>query len=90
MRAILLPTSYEIVQGDASLIHKTNDSLYPYRINHIEEPHLLSEMNNDCQMLAVVLDKTLGLEGHVVIKIDKSLQMRQKTNENGTFYYFSF
>ena len=41
-------------------------------------------------MLAVVLDKTLGLEGHVVIKIDKSLQMRQKINENGTFYYFSF
>ena len=74
MSTILLP-NYKFIEGDESIIKKTEDFDFLYRADFVNL-RIREDINDTVQKITLTLDESYGLKGYVVISVDKSYRLR--------------
>ncbi len=84
MSTILLP-NYKYIEGDESIIKKTEDFGFLYRADFVNL-RIREDIEDTEQKITLILDESYGLKGYVIISVDKSYHLRIM-EQNGVVYH---
>lgn len=87
MSTILLP-QYKFIEGDESIIKRTEDFGFSYRADYVNL-RIHENIEEAEQRLVLTLDESYGLEGFVVISIDKSYRLKIMERRGIVYHCFS-